>query len=307
MANTFNDIWRELSMYNTDIPPQLIQGWVKEAFTAVRDAKLWSWAVEEDQFETILAVSTGDLTVTNGSTAIVATTSPFVAGHVGLQVKIDGRVFTIASQSDANNAVLDRSWPADTGTQSGTVLTAYVAAPSDFYGFISVIDTGSARRLWTNVSASRLDFVDPKRVSTGAPTVLADRKWRTTPSSAATVPMYELWPHPTTLRGMRLLYWKIHPDFSKSQALPYTIPDRIIKNYALSRMSMWPGDNKNPNRMHSRVSAKQFRDDFDEDLQTSIIQDDEIFDTDFWLDTKMADQFGPIGRTEPGPFPSLRF
>ena len=151
-----------------------------------------------------------------------------------------------------------------------------------------------------------MDFVDPKRTSAGSPTILADRKWKTSPSSAATVPMYELWPHPTTLRGMRLLYWKIHPDFSKSQALPYTIPNRIIKNYTRAQMSTWPGDNKNPNRMHSRIAANDFMARYEKDLQMAIIQDDEIFDTDFWLDTKMADRTGPIGRTEPGPFPSYR-
>ncbi len=305
MANTFNKIWRSLSMYNADIPPRLIQDWVEEAWTKVCDAKLWSWALEEGQFETVASVATGTLTLTNGSATATAGTSPFTTAHVGHQIKIASHVFTIDARADANNITLDRTWPlATTSANSGTVLSAYFQAPTDFYGFVSVLDVEAGRRIWTNIDIKHLDRQDPKRTSTGAPTILADRKWKTSPSSATTVPMYEFWPHPTTKRAYRILYWKVPALFSRTVALPHTISDRILKNYARAMMSTWPGDNKNPNRMHSRISAKDFMAEFRDDLVDAIVRDDEIFDTDVWLDTKMTDLHGPIGRTESGPFPS---
>ncbi len=309
MANTFNDIWRELSMYNADIPPRLIQAWVNEGWTKVYDAKLWSWALDEGSFQTIPAVDTGILTVTNASATVTATTSPFTAAHVGQQIKINSQVYTIDSQADANNVDLDRVYPLESGTATATVFTAYISAPTNFFGFVSVLDVANTKRLWTNIDMTRLDLADPKRTTTGNPSVLADRKWKTSPSSATTVPMYELWPHATTsaIRDYKMLYWKIPADFSRTVALPHTISDRIIKNYALARMSKYPGDNKNPNPMQNRLEAAEYMVEFRDDLMDAMVRDDEIFDTDLWMDTKMAHLHGPIGRTETGIFPKYGY
>ncbi len=306
MANTFNSIWRELSMYNADIPVRLIQAWVNEGWTKIYDAKLWSWAVAEGSFQTIPAISTGTLTLTNANATVVATTSPFTTAHVGQQIKINNQVYTIDSRADANNVDLDRVYPLASGTATATVFTAYISAPTDFYGFVSVLDVANSQRLWTNIDMRRLDLSDPQRTSTGNPTVLADRKWKTSPSSATTVPMYELWPHATTsaIRDYKMLYWKVPSDFSKTAGMPHTIPDRIVKNYALARMSKYPGDNKNPNPMQNRLEAASYMQEFRDDLIDAVVRDDEIFDTDLWLDTKMANLNGPIGRTEAGPFPA---
>ncbi len=307
MPNTFNKIWRAMSLYNTDIPPRLLQDWTQEAWTKIYDSKLWSWAVEEDQFTTILAVPTGDLTVTNGSTTVTAvSTTPFIdPDHIGLQLKINGSVFTIDSITSTSIVELDRNYPFETGTQQGTVQTVYVDAPTDFYGFVSVIDVDAAIRIWTNIDMKHIDRVDPRRQAVGKPTVLADRKWKTHPSTATTVPTYELWPNPTVLRVYRFLYWKVPADFSRLVALPHTISDRLIKNYVRAQMSTWPGTTERPNRMQSRVQAAEFMKEFRDDLQDSMIKDDEIYDTDLWIDTKMTDLNGPIGRTEAGPFPLL--
>ncbi len=304
MANTFNSIWRVMSLYNTDIPPRLIQDWVQEAWQKVHGAKLWSWAVDEGQFATIASVSTGDITLTNGADTVVATTSPFVAAHVGKQIKIGKQIFDIASQSDANNAVLDRNWELATGTQTGSIQSIYIDAPTDFFGWVSVIDPDTGLGIWTNVDMKRLDRVDPQRTASGTSTVLADRKWKTTPSSATTVPTYELWPHNGTLKVYRFLYWKVPSDFSRTVALPHMISDVIIKNYVRSQMAKWPGTIERPNPMQSRIQAADFMQEFRDDLQDAIIRDDEIFDTDVWTDIKMSDHGGVLERTQAGSFPN---
>ncbi len=305
MANTFNQIWRALSMYNTDIPGRLIQDWVNEGWTKVYDSKLWSWAAAEGQFETILPVDAGTLTLTALSATATATTSPFTTAMIGQQIKIANQVFTIDARADANNITLDRTWGLGTTTAGGSVLTAYVAAPTDFYGFISVIDQSAGRRIWTNIDMKHIDRTDPKRTQTGNPSVLADRKWKTSPSSATTVPMYELWPHASAIRVYRMLYWKVPADFSRTAGLPHTISDRLIKNYARAQMAKYPGTIERPNPMQSRLEAAQYMVEFRDDLQDAMIKDDEIFDTDMWIDTKMVDLHGPIGRTEAGIFPSF--
>ncbi len=303
MANTFNKIWRSLSMYNTDIPPRLIQDWVEEAWTKVCDAKLWSWALDEGQFETLASVDAGTLTLVNGDATVTSDGTPFLSAHAGLQLKMGSHVFTIDTITSSSIVEIDRTWPLASTTKSGKVISTYFQAPTDFYGFVSVIDVEAGQRIWTNIDIKHLDRLDARRTSSGTPTILADLKWKTTPSSATTVPTYELWPHATTKRAYRILYWKVPALFSRTVALPHTISDRILKNYARAMMSTWPGDNKNPNRMHSRISAKDFMDRFEDDLLDAMVRDDEIYDTDMWIDTKMVDLHGPIGRTELGLFP----
>ncbi len=286
MANTFNDIWREMVFYNPDVPSRLLQAWVKDAFQEIRDAKLWSWAVGETDFLTIAAVSGGTITVTNASAAIVGVGTAFAAAHVGKQIKIGGRVFTIASRSDTTNLVIDKNWPlATAGSTSYSILDAYVTVPTDFYGFVSVIDPDVPAKLWTNFDVSHIDFLDSKRTTTGNPRLLADLKWS---ADSTPAPMYELWPHQTGLKGLRALYWKIHSDFSKSQALPYTISDRVIKHYVKSELADWPGTIERPNPMFSRLRSVHARAKFEKSLEDLMMQDDDIFNTDFWIDTPMT-------------------
>ena len=286
MANTFNAIWRELVFYNPDVPPRLVQSLTKDAFQELRDAKLWSWAVSETDFSTIASVSGGTIAVTNGSTAITGTGTTFVAAHVGEQIKISNRVFTIATRTSDTAITIDRNWPATTASGLGyTVLTAYLTVPTDFYGFVSVIDVDIPAKLWTNFDVRHIDFQDPQRVESGDPRLLADLKWS---ADATPAPMFELWPHQTGVKGLRALYWKIHPDFSKSQALPYTIPDRVIKQYVKSELADWPGTIERPNPLYSRLRSAEFRAKYDVTLADLMIQDDDIFNTDFWVDTPMT-------------------
>ena len=272
--------------YNPDVPARLLQSWTKDGFQELRDAKLWSWAVGETDFATVAATSGGTITVTKDSTAIVGAGTAFASGDVGEQIKISNRIFTIASRSDTTNLVIDRNWPLATDSGVGySIFTAYVTVPTDFYGFVSVIDPDIPSRLWTNFDISHLDFVDPQRTTGGRPRLLADLKWS---GDSTPAPMYELWPHQGGIKAFRVLYWKISTDFSKSQALPYTIPDRVIKQYVKSELADWPGTIERPNPMFSRLRSLEARAKFDSTLSDLMIQDDDIFNTDFWIDTPMT-------------------
>ncbi len=282
MASTFDDIWRELVFYNPEVPKRLIQSWVKDGFQEVRDTKLWSWAVKESQFTVIDAVSDGTITVTKDSVTITGAGTTFLAAHVGEQIKIGNHVFTVATRTSDTEITIDRVFP--DGTEAGvgyTIFTAYITAPSDFYGFVSVLDPNRPARLITDMDQSRLDWLDPQRQRTGEALALADLRYSpdTTP-----LPMYELWPHQKSAKGFRILYWSISSDFSALQELPYTIPDRLIKLYALSELADWPGTRDKPNPMHNFRQADRSRVRFEALLQKLAIEDGEIYATEVWTD-----------------------
>lgn len=282
MASTFDAIWRELSFYNPEVPSRLIQSWVKDGFQETRDSKLWSWAVKESQFTVIDEVTTGTVTATKDSTAIVGVGTNFLAAHIGQQIKLGNHVFTIASRSDTTNIVIDRGYPDTTESGKGySIFTGYVTVPSDFYGFISVIDSNRPAKLHTNMDQTRLDWLDPQRTRTGEALALVDLRYS---PDATPLPMYELWPHQKSARGFRFLYWSISTDFSAAQALPFSIPDRLIKFYALSELADWPGTRDKPNPMFSIRNADRKRLQYEALLQKLAVEDGEIYATEVWTD-----------------------
>ena len=286
MASTFDAIWRELSFYNPEVPTRLIQSWVKDGFQEVRDSKLWSWAVKESQFTTIEQVTDGTITATKDSATILGAGTTFLAAHVGQQIKLGNHVFTVATFTSVTEITIDRTYPDETEAGKGySIFTGYVTVPSDFYGFVSVIDANRPARLHTNMDQSRLDWLDPQRQRTGDALALADLRYSpdTTP-----LPMYELWPHQKAAKGFRILYWSISADFSTLQELPFTIPDRLIKNYALSEMADWPGTRDKPNPMFSIRLAARKRNAFEELLIKLAIEDGEIYATEVWTDIPMT-------------------
>lgn len=303
MASTFNDIWRELRFYAPDAPVQLIQSLTKDAFQEIRDSKLWSWAVAEDQFTTIAEVNDGTIAVVNGDETVTGTGTNFVSALEGEQIKIKTRIYTVATVTNATSLELDRVWAEEDQSGLGySIFTAYVTVPQEFYGFVSVIDPTVPVRLFTNFDVSQLDFFDPRRQVTGNPQLLADLRWSPDTDSA---PMYELWPHQKIQRGFRLLYWRLSADFSKVVQLPYTIPDRLIKQYVKAELAEWPGTLERPNPLHSIAKARHYRDRYDTTLLDVQLQDDDIYLTDLWTNVPMVSLTAEFLRDHSIGFPGI--
>lgn len=282
MADSFDQIWREVNLYSTAVPPQLVQNWVRDSFRDIIRHRLWSWAVRESDFAFPDVYTTGTVSVTNDDATVTGSGTTFTSAMVGRQIKIDNQIKTITSFTSTTSIEMESVWPEDSKSgASYSILLAYVTAPADFKGFLSVVDPGNNWRINTHLDIRDLDVWDAGRTSTGNPVAVADLRWNQTTGSIR--PMYEVWPHVTAQTGaLRYLYWIIHPDVSKTQALPYTITGDVVKSGALWRLSRWPGTIDSPNPMYNRQEAQLFRQEFTDRLNDLAREDKEIYPNDLW-------------------------
>ncbi len=277
MADTFESLYREVHLYNPKVPIELCENWVRNGFRAILRKKLWSWAVEEKALSFPAEYTTGTITVTKDSTAVVGSGTVWTSAHENLALKVNNHVFTVDTVTDSTNLILDEAYPK--ATEAGatySIFKAYLEAPSDFQGWISVVDPNDGRKMLLNQDQHWLNKLDPKRTSSGSPIYLVPRSW------GNSVPRYEVWPHVIADYSLTATYWKISADISASQALPYTVPGDILVTYALGQMAQWPGTNENPNPMFNVKVANDKKGEFEIAIQELLVQDNEIAALDIW-------------------------
>lgn len=278
MSDSIESLAREVRSYYPATPLALVESWLKDAFRELRRRhQCWSWATGEDQFTFPAAETTGTVTLTNGSSTVTGSGTAFSSSHVGLQFRKQGdpRIFTVTSYTSPTEIELDRTWPA--ATEAGAsfeIYRAYVTVPANFRKFVAIKDPVDENIVLDYKSYEWLNRVDPERDDDGEPLYLVDLRW----SSIDNRPMYEVWPHQKTQRDLHFLYEKDWGDYSRTQALPYTIDGDVLKNYALSELCDWPGpDPQTPNPMYSTSRSAKFMARFIQGVEDMIRNDGEIY------------------------------
>jgi hypothetical protein len=288
MAETFENVYRQVMLHAPLASPFLCRTWVQNAYNRLCDYDNWSWLRGESEF--ILNVSkSGTVSVTRSSATITGVTAGlFVAGDAGRQFRIgNGPPYSILSvDAGANTCVLDRVYGDTTSaTATATILDAYVTCPEDFSRFIAVLDPANSWRLYTNVTEKEINKFDPGRTSTGTPYCLASRRISTV-TATLDRPQYELWPYCTTAR--RYPYYYIQRPATLTDTDDFTGPLRqrtdILLLSALAEAAEWPGpaaDKKNPYFNLNLAAAKRMQ--FERELLTLSKADQELYMT--WWDT----------------------
>jgi len=228
----------------------LARDWVRSAFHDIVERKRWSWLLKRGQLFTTNQYNTGTATVLAGTTTVTIIAPGVVsATMVGQQFRI-GTTLPIVTITDfdagTNTLTIDQTWyPSDQTAQPYAIYQAYVALPSDFHSFVSVIDPNFAQPIPYDASVAQIDNIDPQRNASGSP-----------PSGLAYFdyfngfPRYELWPHQRTAYVYPIVYESRPVDpFDAGAAVPPLFPDDLILERALMYCAQWPGsgpDNVNP-------------------------------------------------------------
>lgn len=287
MANdTFRGIAGKLLLRCPSASLTLAQDWVQSAFRDIVERRRWSWLLKRGQLTVPDQYSTGTATVAVGSQTVTITTGVVDPSHVGLQFRI-GNTFPIvtitAIDAVANTYTIDQNWYPTTSTaQTFSVYQAYVALPSDFHSFVTVIDPRYAQPLPFDASAAQIDNLDPQRVAAGSP-----------PRGLAYfdyfngLPRYELWPHQKTAAVYPILYESRPTDpFDSNATVPALLPSDVILERALMYCAMWPGastSNPNPYAMAMKGAlAAQHRAEFERRIAVVERQDNEHMQQAIW-------------------------
>ncbi len=277
---TLQKMARQVLAYCPSVPYSLAQQWITDRYRTITENILWSFKIGQGTFYTPAAYSTGTITMTNGSNVVTGSGTTFTAGMVGEQLSLQGFVFTITAFSSTTSITIDTIWyGATTASLVYQILQAYITpTPTDFLAWLSVIDPALGWRIRTGYNSSELDTIDPRRASTGTPTLLAGRSY-----NSSDIARYELWPYSTAQKQYMYLYEKRVTDLTTPGATPPAIirSDILVKG-ALADLSRWPGTREEPNPFYDpyfnqyKVRDLEFRD----EVNKIMISDQNIYMTD---------------------------
>lgn len=291
---TFRDYWNELLSWVPQLDPILSKKLVNRAWRDIQDKRPWSFNLVEGTITTPALISTGTVTVTQGSTTVTLDVDANAA-LVGIllndlilrQFRVgSGPVYNIADYT-APTLTLARAY----GETSATLATyeiyqCYYAAPStDFLRWVSFVDGVNGFPLSTDWTKEEIDRIDPKRGAKGLPYRVASYRVNPANQSGATFTgqlQFELWPHPTGLITYPVLYQRRGIDFSADTAiLPTPVRDETLIERAKLLAYEWAMANSGAHASLAKTNwvalMQKTATSFGELLNTDIKQDEEAF------------------------------
>lgn len=180
MADTLQQMSRELLMYSPGVPIQLAQRWVRNRYRSVCERYLWSFKLGEGSFNTPASSSTGSVTMTNASTTVTGSSTAWDSTFINQQLFVNGAVFNITAVGSTTSLTIDTAWQFATSSgTSYTIAKAYITpAETDFQAFVSAIDPYNGWRLRLGFSSKEIDRFDPRRSARGTPYIVASRSYK---------------------------------------------------------------------------------------------------------------------------------
>jgi hypothetical protein len=250
MAKTFLDFWNELIGYAGEgLDPSLAQTLVQRAQKDILESRSWSFLIDEGSLNAPQLISAGSVTVaqfTNtvtcdatAKTALNAVTLSVPLGTRQFRTGVTSRIYNIDSYDSGTGVITLKEQFVDAPVTAGgySVFKCYYEppTPTDFIRFISVRDLTNGRPLRLGVQKKELDRRDPQRTSTEPPVCVSTYKTR-----ADNVPLFELWPTPTSARGYVALYVKRGTVMEDdADTLPPSIPDELLMARAQYHLAKW--------------------------------------------------------------------
>lgn len=283
MADTFEQVWKPARLNFSNVPALLVRDWAQDAFLAACDIRGWSFLRAESSLNTLASRSL-TATFTQNSTALTSA-ALFVASDAGRQIKVDTYPFyTIASVTDASNAILDMPYAATGGALTATILDAYAVCPADFGRFVLVLDTTYQRPIPFWLSQDALAVSDPiRRTTDNNARYLVANSFSTATATLGQV-RYEYWPAVTAARQYPFLYIKKVARFADTTALPGVFSNRadLLKLGTRVQAAQWPGtvDQKNP--YYNLVLADRLQKEYEFKLAQLSNADDNQYPEDLW-------------------------
>jgi hypothetical protein len=277
--DTFEQTWRSVLLRVPLAPVPLVQQAVNVAYRRCARGFRWNAQRGTGEFFVPTPYSTGTVTLTQGSTAVVGVGTTWTSAMTGWQLIIAGITpFYTFTYTSATTGTLDRVYGnSDVSGQTYSLQLVYVTPPSDFLQFETVVDPANSFRLYLAWAQTDLDRVDPRRSATGTSWALSAAAF----AANSTVPKYELWPRPTGPKSYTFRYQRLVADLSATSDLPIIpIDGDVLREGALAELALWPGTTAERNPYFNPALHDQHEKRFQEGLGVAATRDQEIQLTD---------------------------
>lgn len=263
---SFGDLSSELAGYIPGLSGYLADDFVRRAWRKIRDARQWSFLITDDSVVCPAGLTAGSYSISqfnNQVTANATASAAFLAlpfSVVPAQlIQIRFRVGTTYSQI-YNITDLDQSTPTaivltldkvvtepTNATSNYLVYRPYIVAPTaDFLRWLSFVDMASSFQVMQDFTSTQLDRKDAGRQLLGTAYYLASYKESNATVDNPPVPIYELWPGPSTGQTFYVRYRRRGIDFvDPTDEQPAMIPDDLILQAAKGFYAyQWASENK---------------------------------------------------------------
>lgn len=283
MADTLEQMWRQLRVFVPQLPPLLAQTFIRDRYRRVLERRPWAGLRGEGELLIDGPKNDGTVALTRGMNLVTGTGTSFASTDVGRQFQVASGANTVYTITEVDvglqTVTLDRVYanPTSTGV-TYRIVDAYVTMPADFMRFIVVTDPRRGWKLRFWMTQEELSAVDPQRASIGQPWLLADRRFTT-----AGLPSYELWPYASQQAGYPYLYVKRGSDLAAPESTPiWPIRGDVLVRGALADCCRWPGTAQEPNLLFGRTDMlKLWEAEFEDQINELERQDEDIYTT--WI------------------------
>lgn len=262
----FIDLQTELRGVVPKLPISYTKTLINRAWNLIRTQNLWSFNLFESSWITPPLVSTGTVTVTQGSAAITFDANAIAALNASLaanpyslitqrqfRVGVGGIYSIIAYNSVTGAATLDRIFgdPGGSGFAFNVYQLYYTPPTLDFRTWISVRNPQLFIDLDLNTTRAEVDAMDPQRTWYQFPSRAVpygvDLRGQGTANASATLgyKMYELWGQPIQLYTYQCYGIRNGVDLvAPTDTLPYPIPQELVIARAKDYAYEWAEANK---------------------------------------------------------------
>jgi hypothetical protein len=277
MANkTFGQVWNEVLIHAPNLPPSLAREFVRVAYQEALDIHYWSELRTDAEVWIPDTYTTGTLTMTNVSTTVTGSGTTFTSAMVGRQLAVESIApwYTITTFNSATEVIIDRAFQGETeAALEYTIGQFYVEFPTNLKVLERIRDQNNGWYLATQwYSQEYLDRVDPKRNSSGTPTMAVYAPTRTD-SSGNVIPRYEFWPRADEGRLYHYRYTKdVSLTTNDTRLIDGLTPSTIVYG-ALAHAAMWPGTPDSPNMLFGVDKQESYMKTFDQKLNDDVLRD----------------------------------
>ncbi len=216
-----------LDQTDTEIDTSL-QEWVNDSYRLISGIQRWPWLVTNDVIQTVPDITTGTVSITQDSAAIVFSSAPTVSVANDYRIQFDDSDdwYDISSHtaSSVNATLADPFLGTTDGTASYTLRKVYYTLPSNFDRMTTV------RQARTDIKVEPIDFrlkdkILPDPTETGEPRFY-EVIGQDPAASASSQPQYRLvfFPTPNVEMNVDMRFYKQITDLSADTDVPIFPP-----------------------------------------------------------------------------------
>jgi hypothetical protein len=211
------------------LPRQIVKSFMNNIYQELSRAWQWSAFEKDFNFFTFAPYTTGTVSVSVGSRALVGSGTTFLPTHAGKRVEITGsdQVYEIESYTDATHLTLLTAYSASAAA-SGATFKLF----QNLYPISSPVVGYSIRQIFSmrgentikEVAPDVLDGIDPERTTYDEPVMFVKRG-----QQSSGVHLVELYPIPNAVYNV-IVRCRINPStLSADSDIPLMDSDLIVK------------------------------------------------------------------------------